>query len=250
MIGIYKFTNKITNESYVGQSVNIQKRYIQHKNRCKEAIGKCIENTYFHLMVKKYGFDNFNFEIIEECKKEELNEKEMFYISYYNTLYPNGYNLTAGGSSRHSVALRDASAPKDIRYLLKNTNLSICEIGEMYEVSHQTISDINTGKIWYDENVTYPVRGRNELRNKSKKIHYCKDCGKIIDEITKTGLCWECYIEQRRVNIPDKHTLFNLLLDNSFEYVASKYGVSSNAVRKWCDIYNIPRHSKYYRSVS
>ena len=61
MIGIYKFTNKITGESYIGQSTNIKRRYNQHKNRSyiQRDTGKSIENSYFHRMINHYGFNNF-----------------------------------------------------------------------------------------------------------------------------------------------------------------------------------------------
>ena len=73
MIGIYKFTNKITGESYIGQSINIVSRYNSHKYLCGS-------DTYFHKNIRYYGFNNFSFEVLEECSKEELNDKEIYYI--------------------------------------------------------------------------------------------------------------------------------------------------------------------------
>lgn len=53
----------------------------------------------------KYGSDNFEFEIIETCNVEELDEKEVFYIELYNSLDRDyGYNLTNGGSQNHKVS--------------------------------------------------------------------------------------------------------------------------------------------------
>lgn len=62
MIGIYKFTNKVNGMAYVGQSSNIQKRYNQHKNVDHEF-------TLFHDAIKEFGFDSFDFEVIETCQK-------------------------------------------------------------------------------------------------------------------------------------------------------------------------------------
>lgn len=87
MIGIYKITNKINNHFYIGKSNNIKRRFIEHK---------CINhetNPSLKLAYKKYGLKNFSFEILEECKLEELNDKEIYYISKLNP----EYNRTLGG---------------------------------------------------------------------------------------------------------------------------------------------------------
>lgn len=86
--GIYKFTSKTTGLSYIGQSVDIERRYKEHKRA---------KNDYaFHNAIKKYGWEDFTFEILECCNKNELNKKEKYWIAYYNTYY-NGYNETQGG---------------------------------------------------------------------------------------------------------------------------------------------------------
>lgn len=51
----------------------------------------------------KYGIKNFAFDIIEECGKELLNEKEQYYISIYNSMTPNGYNCDSGGSGNRVI---------------------------------------------------------------------------------------------------------------------------------------------------
>jgi hypothetical protein len=48
--------------------------------------------------IRKYGIDNFSFNIIEECKQNQLNERERYWIAYYNTFY-DGYNQTLGGDT-------------------------------------------------------------------------------------------------------------------------------------------------------
>ena len=56
--------------------------------------------------MNKYGINNFSFEIIEECKKNELSEKEKYWINYYNSTSPNGYNLTKGGDGGNTFQYR------------------------------------------------------------------------------------------------------------------------------------------------
>ena len=90
--GIYKITNLINNKIYIGQSINIEKRWACEK------CGNC--NDHLTRAFKKYGIDNFNFEIIEECQQSELNEKESYYIMLFKSFdEKNGYNMTLGGDA-------------------------------------------------------------------------------------------------------------------------------------------------------
>ena len=91
MIGIYKITNKINNQSYIGQSTDIETRWSQHIK------GKST-NKDLHNDISLYGLENFIFEILEECKKEDLDKKEIYWINFYNT-YPDGYNKNSGGGN-------------------------------------------------------------------------------------------------------------------------------------------------------
>ena len=97
MIGIYKITNKVNNNSYIGQSVNIEKRWERHKISYKNEFDHNYNNHLYRAM-RKYGLENFTFEIIEICNQEELNNKERYYIEKYDTFF-NGYNLTLGAFS-------------------------------------------------------------------------------------------------------------------------------------------------------
>jgi len=259
MIGIYKFTNKITGESYIGQSRDIHKRYIQHKCRHEKRLRENapVEDTYFHSMLNHYGFWNFDFEIIEECNIDELNEKEIYYIKAFNTLYPNGYNKDKGGNNPHPMKFDSYDTVEEVIKLLQTSKMSNIEIGKIYGVSDQTISDINNGRIWRKDEISYPIRNTHkiegETRRKAKKIkYYCSMCGKELSGKRKTGLCADCceitYIHH--CSIPPKDVLYELLLKETFVKVAKIYNVSDNAVRKWCDKYNIPRHSSYYRNVA
>nr|DAI62929.1 MAG TPA: intron associated endonuclease [Caudoviricetes sp.] len=88
---IYKATNKINGKSYVGQTCDFHSRVWQHQ-RCYEK-----EDCDFHRAIKKFGFDNFSWEIIETCESEDRAcELEKYYIEKFNT-YRDGYNMTKGG---------------------------------------------------------------------------------------------------------------------------------------------------------
>lgn len=91
--GIYKITNLVNNKVYIGQSINIEKRWANEKSNSKRKNGKKLSEAF-----TQYGIENFSFEILEECPQEKLNEKEKYYISFYNSV-EDGYNTTLGGST-------------------------------------------------------------------------------------------------------------------------------------------------------
>lgn len=94
--GIYKITNQLTQEAYIGQSTDISRRFSDHAKSGIGAVEVSLNNKLYANM-KKYGLQNFSFEIIEECPREELNEKEKYYIQVYNT-DKFGYNIMQGNA--------------------------------------------------------------------------------------------------------------------------------------------------------
>lgn len=91
---IYKITNNINGNVYIGQTTGtIEKRFNEHK---RDAIKGC--QYALHRAMRKYGIDNFSIEEIEECLAEELNDREIYWISFYDSYYQ-GYNMTIGGSA-------------------------------------------------------------------------------------------------------------------------------------------------------
>jgi group I intron endonuclease len=97
---IYKITNVIDGTIYVGQTKDtFNKRWIHHKSDAK--CGN--KNTHFCNALKKYGLESFEREIIEECSNEFLDEREIYWIAFFDS-YFNGYNLTPGGGQGTEVA--------------------------------------------------------------------------------------------------------------------------------------------------
>ena len=91
--GIYKITNIITDECYIGQAVDVYKRWNEH---CKCGLGiDTPPGNKLYKAMQEYGLDNFTFELLEECSNSELNEKEKYFIELYQSnVY--GYNSTGG----------------------------------------------------------------------------------------------------------------------------------------------------------
>lgn len=73
MIGIYKITNLLNGHSYIGLSTHIETRWKEHKSQYNQEREK---DKALYKAFKKYGIDNFNFEVLEECSIDELSKKE------------------------------------------------------------------------------------------------------------------------------------------------------------------------------
>ena len=186
---IYMYTNKINGKRYVGQTIcHLQKRHQQHL---------CQHETYFDRALAKYGEENFSLEVLQDdiSEVEELNRLEEFYIQKYDT-FNNGYNMDRGGNNRTRFSKKDRDTILD---LLKNSNLSMMQIGEKTGYSVYTISDINTGETFPKDGISYPIRKRR---------------------------CSERYEEE------DYWAVANLLKDTdlSFEEIAVKTGTDLNLV--------------------
>lgn len=81
---VYKITNTITGDFYIGSSKNVKSRWATHK--CKSAWNKQ-PNNQLYLDMQKYGIDNFIFEILEEVEEEKLKEIEQQFIEKMHPTY-------------------------------------------------------------------------------------------------------------------------------------------------------------------
>jgi len=129
---IYKTKNLITGKEYIGQHIS------ENKNDNYYGSG-----VLLHKCINKYKKENFEKQIIEYCNNsEELNEKEIFYINKFNTLYPNGYNLTKGGDGSFGKIMSEQTKNK-ISNSLKGFKLS--------EETREKLSKARKGKKFSEE---------------------------------------------------------------------------------------------------
>lgn len=182
---IYKITNKINGKSYIGQTTDYQRRFREHRNKgYGEEPNKPLYNAF-----DKYGINNFDFEVIEDLT-ENYNEREKYWIQYYNTLLPNGYNIELGGEEpplnigeNSPYAEHTKQQIEEIKELLKNTDISFEELAKKYNYSVSSILKINNGKIWFNQNNVYPLRV-----DKRNKKYYSERALLIIDDLLNTAL--------------------------------------------------------------
>lgn len=129
MVGIYKITNQITGNFYIGKSKNIAKRFYNHRHYARHS-------ESFESEISRYGWENFIFEVIEVCQEEDLLEREAYYIRLlkpaYNTVV-RGRTLSddvrsrisaklAGRKQNQSVIEKRKASIKKLRETVPQTN--------------------------------------------------------------------------------------------------------------------------------
>lgn len=163
---IYKATSATTGKVYIGQtSQSLQERINQHNSH---AYG-CQYNYHFHNAIRKYGVNDFDYEIIEDniTSKDALNERERYWISYYNSYYE-GYNSTMGG---------DGNVRRDDELVAKlfrdgHTTQEICEI-----------TGYHRGTVYK----SYRAMALTEENNGRKAEQTRQRCARIVEQYTLDG---------------------------------------------------------------
>lgn len=174
---IYKITNKINGKLYIGQTIHPDRRWTEHKQKARHG-----QDLFpIHLAIKKYGEENFLFEIIEWTENYDDEEKRL--IKEFNTICPNGYNIGEGGENYIMYGennprniVKESDIPLIIQDLKKNL-LTDREIAKKYNLTDKIIADINHGYSHKQLNEIYPLRirhGRQKLTleqvNEIKKL--------------------------------------------------------------------------------
>ena len=249
MIGIYKITNKINGHSYIGQSVNISKRWQNHIISSSNKNDKGYEYPLYRA-IRKYGISNFSFEVLEECSQNLLNEREKYWIKKLSPVY----NQTLGGQTGGSSKL-NRQLVKEIQQILLNDQSGLIrhsDLAKQYGVHKDTIRDINVGRSWFDEDLKYPLHySKYDKQAPNKLKFYCIDCNK---EISKNCLrCMDCENKRRAKEHPlpvSREQLKDLIRNEPFTEIGKKFGVSDNAIKKWCIKYNLPARKKDIKKYS
>lgn len=251
MTGIYCIENTANGKRYIGQSVDIKKRWYQHKQKLN---ANTHQNMHLQRSWNEYGEGAFVFYVIELCDKQDLNKRETYYISLYDTKN-NGYNMTCGGEGTRGVLHTDEWKQK-MRVL--NTGK------KMSEVSKQKMSVAKKGKPriitenilkGYKE-VSLKLKGRKRTEEHCKNIsiskmgsipwnkgikmpdnyvhpwlgkHHSEETKKKISDARKgTKRSLETRLKtSKAVKCVETGEVFN-----SITFAAEKYGVSIYAISK------------------
>lgn len=188
---IYIIRNDINNKVYIGQAKDSNERFISH---CKKSSAN--GTSIIDKAIQKHGASHFWYEILEP-QIENYNERERYWISKYNSITPNGYNIQPGGEEPpvhygidHPLSTFSSDKEiEDIKYELKYTRYSMSEIAARHNSTKRTIIRINYGLHYGKEGEKYPLRENPldsfKLDNNSVKeiIHILKNTYRQYDDI-------------------------------------------------------------------
>lgn len=213
---IYKVTNNLNGQVYIGQtSKTLEERRRKHE---KETLTESRKTVKFHNALRKYGFENFTWEVLKECQsQEELDYYEEYYINKYNSLdRESGYNLKHGG-----------------------------KFGGCYSEEAKVNMGEATKKKWADPECSKKMlaglrRGTETVKQKAEENyieHICPTCGKSFK--TKA---WDshvyCSLEcSNKANIENGICAKNLELANTKnkEKYLSKKEERLHLINKWLE---------------
>lgn len=162
MKAIYKIENLINHKIYIGQTNNPVRRWQEHIK------GRDAYCSLIHKAIKKYGKQNFSFEVLEWT--EDYDEKEKEYIQIYQSIVPYGYNITSGGSAppafsgekNNFAKISNETAERVISQLL-DWRIPKKTIIANNHITQDIIRHINEGTSWHKEDLNYPLRPQERV---------------------------------------------------------------------------------------
>lgn len=168
MIGIYMIKCKVNNKVYIGSSKNIEKRWYLHKHTTQ----KLQQHNEIYSDAKKYGWENFDFTVLEECNIENIKEREIYWIIYYNSDYKEyGYNkyIGFGKTNRDNLEIEKnkyikRKVPKKDKDLVVHNGTG-CRNSEDYRRKQTSESNRNRWKNGCPEST------RKKIAESAKKMH-------------------------------------------------------------------------------
>lgn len=186
---IYKITNLNNNKVYIGQTIrSIEQRWSEHKHT---ALKETNTNYPLYNAIRKYGIDSFKIEMIEECDDSILNEREKFWIQYFNSHGDNGYNVTDGGETVSKKLYKPVQQINFLTGEIINVFPSIREAERRTGIPNQRISMICNGKGIKTGEYTWKFvdekdRIQIESLEKDRKI-YCVELNKYFKTVAEAA---------------------------------------------------------------
>ena len=180
---IYKYTNRINQKSYIGQTTHEKQRKQQHK--------LLTGGFAFQKAIEKYGWDNFEYTVLYSLNLEDtdqlrqiLNEKEIYFINYYNT-FKKGYNMTKGGGGVNIGEFTQEHKDKISKALkgIKWSDERRKKLSESKKEYYKNNPDVQRGKTIPNE-----IRKKISKTLKNKNFHLSDSHRKILSEANKKAI--------------------------------------------------------------
>ena len=227
---IYKIENINNNKTYIGQTTKTRPsdRYSQHRYNATH-LEQSINASYLHRAMNKEGLDNFKFEIIEEIDNSLLSEREKYWIQFYNSMAPNGYNLTLGGEGTCGYSRPQSVEEKEKR---KISNI------KYYQENPEAIEKIRerTKALWQNEEYRKKVTESNKkfyaehpdmFKGKNNPMYGKKHTGEALEKIRAHAAT-----RKHRIAQLDKETLEIIVVHDGVKDAEKALGVSHGWISK------------------
>ena len=162
MATIYCIQNKINDKRYIGKNAsnNPNKRWNEHKNKLNKNIHP---NPYLQNAWNKHGEDIFAFSVLEECERERANDREIYWIDFFDS-FTNGYNLTKGGEGNLGIKRHHSATTRK--------KMSESHKGMQFSEEHKKkISEAGKGKVISEETKKRMSEGDKGHTNHLGKHH-------------------------------------------------------------------------------
>ena len=186
---IYLVTNLINQMKYVGQTTRtLKQRKSSHLSSSKKG-----STYYLHRAIRKYGAENFKWEVIHNAtSEEELNEKETYFIKEYNTNSQVGYNLTEGGRGIRGWKHSELTKEKIKQCAIKNNSAQYLKKFVQSEEGRKKISLMQLGKTYEmkfgKEKAKQMIKDKQRLYNDKYGLQKSSEIREKISKNSKSGL--------------------------------------------------------------
>ena len=228
---IYQITNLKNQKVYIGQTNNISKRWSNHK--CCNS-----PNMVIAKAIKKYGVENFKFEILYQgLSAEEADEKEIELIKEKQSLVPNGYNVAKGGHRNNGVQHFGADnsnahlTKEEAQFILDNRNIPMYVLYDEYseKISYEQFKKIyhhQTYKNLISHSEEYPYNFEFSNQFSNSKLDYDEICS--IRKRYNNGEYWLDVYEDYKDIYSDKWSFWNIYYGNRYKLVMPEVFTEKN----------------------
>ena len=191
--GIYKCTCTANGRSYIGQAQDLssrRKHHINDLNNNKHA------NSHLQRAWNKYGADNFQWEILELCHIENLNDREVYWIEVFDAFH-NGFNMTMGGGGIRGYKATEDSKQKRRLKMLGEKNPMYGRTGKLNPAYGRNMSGENSP--------SFGKHHTEESKEKNRQSHLGKNniCSKAVICVETNELFWSMGEAGRNKNCSD-----------------------------------------------
>lgn len=216
---IYVITNMVNGKKYIGQTTRTFNQRYKGSGIGAERVTGCETNSHLASALNKYGAKNFKVDIIEVCGcAEELNEKEKYYIKYYETMdSTKGYNYCEGGGNGERQITKEAKLKKIEKsgcvtskrafnnYLKKMSENNVSDESIIEDILETKLFImLNSGEVkFYKSLLSFCKTLKGKNRNIVKlHYHYKVSRGEVQQDLYETNSYTYTFYKEEDTNVP------------------------------------------------